>query len=145
MMSTFQNDQVSDSEWSPAWSQDSTKIASTDDSHGKIQVWDVATGNTLTGIQYQDPTQGLIGSTALAWSADGQYVAVAAGDITEWNLSTRSKVLTYHNQAFNPGNYELSLAWSRNGRIIASSSRGKLAQGQYRSGYQPPTLLLHSS
>jgi WD40 repeat protein len=112
-----------------AWSQDSTKIVSTDNTPGGVMVWDVATGNALTSFQYQDPSHGLIGSTGIAWSPNGKDIAIVAGSITEWDINTKSKILDYPGHPLNPGNYMLSLAWSHNGSMIASSNGGEVGPG----------------
>lgn len=88
-------------------------------------VWESATGQTLSHIQYQDPSHGLMATTALVWSPDGKHIALAAGSLTEWDVSLGKKVTEYTGHVVNGGNGITSLAWSPDGKMIASSSGGE--------------------
>jgi WD40 repeat protein len=93
-----------------AWSPDGTRIAS-DDGHS-VEIWDPTTGNIILTL----PTDSLV--SAIAWSPDGARIAIATEtSIQIWDASTGNLLLTYHGQL--QGN--AILAWSPNGRYIASS------------------------
>ena len=110
-----------------AWSPDGKRIASTDSSSNTVEVWDALTG--AHQLIYRGHSQ-LV--TSLAWSPDGKRIASgssyaldksgnAVGEVQIWNPQTGQRLFTYRG---NP-NPVLALAWSPDGKLIASSD-GKI-------------------
>ena len=112
------------------WSPDGTHIAS----GGKdaiVQVWHVATGECT--ITYRGHTDWV---DSVAWSPDGTYIASGAWDsmVKVWQvgqpqsgpqqLSPLGNVITYQGH----NSYIFSIAWSPDGRRIASASKDATVQ-----------------
>ncbi|GCE05426.1 HEAT repeat domain-containing protein [Dictyobacter aurantiacus] len=111
-----------------AWSPDGEKIISADDNHGTMLIWQSTTGQTLSTLQYQDPSHGLVGATALIWSVDGRHIALAAGSLTEWDVVLGKKVAEYTGHIVGGGREITSLAWSPDGKMIVSADGGEGGQ-----------------
>jgi WD40 repeat protein len=98
---------------SVAWSPDGTRIAS---SGYNLQVWDATTGNRISTA--------FSGDAIVSWSPDSNRIATAIGDPQVWDAATGKNILTYH------GHSPLvqALAWSPNGKYIASGAQDKTVQ-----------------
>jgi WD40 repeat protein len=97
------------------WSPDGTKIAN----HGpglEVQIRDASTGNILTTLTQPN------GVYAIAWSPDGQYLAISSGlsiehriIIWDWNLGETVRTLENQDRL-------VSLDWSPDGTRVAAGS-----------------------
>jgi len=116
-----------------AWSPDGTRIASAGVDK-TVQVWEVATRRVL--FIFNGHTDRV---TALSWSPDGKYIASASNDRTvqiwEWSRDTNRNFLTsllFHNRRVNTYRGHTlkvtSVAWSPDGRRIASTGNDKTMQ-----------------
>lgn len=134
-----------------AWSPDGTRMASGkgqillgwgDEAtqmreDGVVEVWDVATGNTL--VTFGDHS---IRVLAVAWSPDRSIIAFGGGGyslpliadptlrlahsptIQIWDVSTRSRLFTYRGHTASVS----AIAWSPDGLRIASGSKDQTVQ-----------------
>ncbi len=113
--------------FSIAWSPDSKWIASTSYGSHKVEVWDA-----LTGSLRQEYSQHTDAVTSLAWSPDGKKIAsgsayrddngaIVGGEVRIWDVNSAQTLYTYH------GNIHpvLAVAWSPNGKLIASADGEK--------------------
>jgi WD40 repeat protein/tetratricopeptide (TPR) repeat protein len=119
-----------------AWSPDGTMLAS-GGYNGTVRIWDAATGralNTYTGHEYQVLT--------LAWSPDSTMIASAGGyqgifaprkgfdsTIHIWNVRTLERLLVFESQNHQDTAKQIwSVAWSPDGRFLASASHDQTVQ-----------------
>src|SRR6266705_1115385 len=109
---------------SVTWSPDGTRIAFTSQDNS-VQVWDATTGKHL--LTYR----GHAGSVVpMAWSPDGKRIASGSSDgiVEVWDAATGQHLMTYrgHAQSVLPApdspRSVLSIAWSPDGKLIASGS-----------------------
>ncbi len=110
--------------WSVSWSPDSARIAS-GSADKTVQVWDADTSGKTFPFIYHGHSMAQAVRT-VAWSPSGQYIA-SGGDRPEstvqiWDASTGTRLVTYAEQTLDI----YSLAWSHDGRYIASSSWGEV-------------------
>jgi WD40 repeat protein len=113
--------------FSIAWSPDSKWIASTSYGSHKVEVW-----NALTGSLQQEYSGHTDAVTSLAWSPDGKKIAsgsayrddngtIVGGEVQIWDVHTSQTLYTYHGNA----HPILAVAWSPNGKLIASADGDK--------------------
>jgi WD40 repeat protein len=113
-----------------AWSPDGVYLAiGRDDT--TVQVWDVArTSNVYTYMGHSTDV------LTVAWSPDGKRIASgdASGLVLVWDAFTGNHVYTYRGHAdYYPGHFTSgqavdSVAWSPDGKYIASGSADKTVQ-----------------
>jgi WD40 repeat protein len=111
-----------------AWSPDSQRIASTDNTQTtgepQMQSWDATTGNhALRPIDTaQSPPPATQGGPngAVVWSPNGQYIASSMRHVVVWDATSENSLLTQPDLTFVHG-----LAWSPDGRYIASAGEDK--------------------
>lgn len=96
------------------WSADGRSIVS--ESVNETQVWNAATGHTLLSFP--------VNNGIVQLSPDGTRLALSteSNQVQLWNVSTDRKFLTYNGNAYGVD----ALAWSPNGRSIASVSGGTI-------------------
>lgn len=120
--------------FSIAWSPDSQWIASTSYGSHKVEVW-----NALTGSLRQEYTRHTDAVTCLAWSPDGKKIvsgssyrddngSIVGGEVQIWDVNTAQTLYTYHDNS----HPVLAVAWSPNGKLIASADGDK---GNSTSGF----------
>jgi WD40 repeat protein len=104
-----------------AWSPDSTRIASAD-GNGTVQIWDALTGHGL--LTYKGHANQGTTVEAVAWSPDGKRLVSSGSDIQVWNATTGKLIFVYTGQHSSKGSpYLRPLAWSPNGKLIASGEQ----------------------
>jgi len=105
-----------------AWSPDSKYIASSSLDE-TIQIWDALTGTTIFTIRSSS-----LQPQVLTWSPDSTLLALTSGlscetiqiwDISTGRISAKHPTYTGHTESI------LSLAWSPDGRCLASASEDK--------------------
>lgn len=108
-----------------AWSPEGLRIASAGDG-ANVQVWNAATGQTLT--LYQGHAGLLPDVYTVAWSPDGMQIASACSStgfdktIHVWNAATGQTLKRYDaSYGLLPNFSVLSVAWSADGRYIAAA------------------------
>lgn len=92
-----------------AWSPDSTRIVTGSDT---VQVWNAMTGKLL--LTYQNAPQ----TETVVWSPDGTRIAAGGPHVEIFDARTGKTIYTFTR---NPNNVR-TLAWSPNGRYIASAT-----------------------
>lgn len=101
------------------WAPNSDLLA-TSDSAGQIQVWQAATGAVQFSFRGQDGAP----ASSLAWSPNGQYIAVGGKDVHIWDV-THNKLFYVYTGHGNHQNFSVNgLAWSPDSTKIASMGVG---------------------
>lgn len=99
-----------------AWSPDSKRVASVSND-GTVQMWDALTGQHV--VTYTGPTSlrgGTAASNAVAWSADGQYLAIGGIGPAILISTATAKVVGYYGP---PGGESHAVAFSPDGTYLA--------------------------
>jgi WD40 repeat protein len=106
--------------WALAWGPDGRRLATVHNAHLKaginaeVRVWDAATGVNSFTFPYDPRFTVVSGSAPLAFSPDGERIAVHSGQTVKiWDVAARREVLTL------PGQTSRPLAWSPDGRRLA--------------------------
>ncbi len=107
---------VSDVNWSPQ----GDLLASTT-STGLIKVWQAATGHVQFSFQGLANGQRV---SALAWSPDGQYIAVSNQDVRIWSVAEQKLVAIYTGFGNHSSFSITSLAWSPDSKELAGVDGG---------------------
>jgi WD40 repeat protein len=101
------------------WSPDGRSIA-TGDANGDLRVWDAQTGQCV--MSWSDLKSGI---NSIAWSPDGSRIALSdrEGRVAIWETKTGSSMFLTPTTRISSedGEYSTHVAWSPNGRLIASS------------------------
>jgi eukaryotic-like serine/threonine-protein kinase len=89
--------------------------------HSMVEVWDANTGTNVIGYGYNS---GIVHS--VAWSPNGQYLAVGSSDglVQVWNVATQQNIYNYSGHTGDV----LVVAWSLDGQRIASGGSDGTAQ-----------------
>lgn len=108
-----------------AWSGDSTRLASVG-RKGLVRIWDTTTYCALTGVRKSSDYSGRGKVTCLSWSPERSRLAsgTSSGEVCLWEGNT-GEVITV---AFQRGNGVELLAWSPDGKILASASKRDLTR-----------------
>src|SRR5207249_60152 len=82
---------------------------------GTAQVWDTPTGDTIFTFQAF--------ANAVAWSPNSKRIVVANNSSVQvWDATTGASVLIYHGHETNQRELAYGVAWSPDGKYIASTS-----------------------
>jgi WD40 repeat protein/serine/threonine protein kinase len=109
------------------WSPDGQLLA-TWETEGNVRVWNAATGKEQSRLDgnYKSVSN-------VAFSPDGRYLAAnaspddRAGDLVVWNLANRTKTFTVPESCY-------CLAWSSDGKYLASSGERPSGRTKWESG-----------
>ena len=107
-----------------SWSPDASQLASVS-ADGSLRIWDDSgqQARTVTASQHE------LGIEAVCWSPDGTRIATAGYDraVTVWDAATGSRLLSMQLPGGPAGSRDgeqlLSVAWSPDGRYLASAGQ----------------------
>src|SRR5437588_234789 len=124
-----------DAVFAVAWSPDGIRIASASND-GTVQEWEATTGKRIVTISSSPSVKGPLAPwNTVAWSPDGKRIAIGGnGDVQIWDAFTGGHTYTYRGHVdYYPGHYTSgaavnSLAWSPDGKHIASASSDSTVQ-----------------
>jgi WD40 repeat protein len=104
-----------------AWSPDGRRLATAHKpadlnapANAEVRIWDAASGEGLFTFRFDPRFPVASGSVPLAFSPDGERIAVQSGKTVKiWDVAAQKEVLTLPGQTSGP------LAWSTDGRRLA--------------------------
>jgi WD40 repeat protein len=101
-----------------AWSPGDASLAIGLFDASEVQIWSATTGQLRATFQDTDTWAKIIG--ALAWSANGKYLAQSGSDIHIWDADAQKIVATFGR--VDKAHFIATLAWSPNSSMLVSST-----------------------
>jgi WD40 repeat protein/serine/threonine protein kinase len=97
-----------------AWHPNGRQLASVSLEVSTVRIWDITTGDELSSFESSGPGN----NWAVAWSPDGERLAVRGGSIKIWDRAGWRRLHT-----FETGRGRITLGWSYDGRYLAAGSK----------------------
>ncbi|HEY0754821.1 MAG TPA: HEAT repeat domain-containing protein [Ktedonobacteraceae bacterium] len=102
-----------------AWAPGNDLLATADGNDNLVQVWQP--GGT---VQFSFQNQSGATINALAWSPNGQYIAIGSSDVRIWDVAQHKQFYVYTGHGTRKNLYINSLAWSPDSTEIVSMGSG---------------------